>query len=193
MTHKLSVKKYKRGLLITVNDIMQHNYSYTLTENYGSNFDPEFKPEITPMKMLSLGVFEGKYLNDCEHEFPKEWFKKIKRQKRGTKYVADETLNRFKIKSRQSLQIWRKNGWIIGNDPRGWFQWYCRYYIGRREPEIDRKQIKRWKSFARHKGQILKSLPKARRIMSKREILKSHRIRQRQALLQWAYNPDKLF
>lgn len=172
--------EFKVGLKIKVSDKMQKNYSYTLAENPGMNFESDFLPEKTPAEMLKLGVFEGKYLNDCVNEFPKEWyensFEKLSIEK------ADITKNCFKIKSRLPLSEWRKREWIWPNDPdvRGWFQWYCRYYLGRRIPEIDERQIKRWKAFKRHRGQIIKNC-------------KPHdlscRPRQRQALLQWAYDP----
>lgn len=159
---------------VTVNDKMQSGYVYEITEPMGKNFAADFRPHFTPKEMLEMGVFEGKYMNDCRGEFPHDWYKNARISE-----VADESLNYFKIKSRQSLQVWREKGWIMGEDPRGWFQWYCRYYMGRRDAEIDAKQIKRWKAFARHAGQI------------KANCLPGDlgcRPRQRQALLQWAYN-----
>ena len=162
--------------IIKVHDKMQRGYSYSLTEKEGQNFAPDFKPELTPKQMLELGVFEGHYLTDCQKEFPSDWFKNAKID---TKKPNIE-LNYFKIKSRQSLQEWQRKGWIIGPDVRGWFQWYCRYFLGRRLPEIDCIQIARWHAFKRHKAQILKNCPP-----QKLEC----RPRQRQALLQWAYNP----
>ena len=161
---------------ITVNDLMQKNYSYFLTEPIGENFDPLFKPELSPFEMLTLGVFEGKYLNDCQKEFPASWFLKAKL----SPLKPDINCNCFKIKSRQSLQIWQQKGWIIEPDIRGWFQWYCRYYMGRRIPEIDKLQINRWRQFKRHKAQIEKNcIP----------FDLNCRKKQRQALIQWAYNP----
>lgn len=153
-------------------------YSYVLSESPGKNFDPEFKPELTPKKMLEMGVFEGKYMTDTRSEFPRDWFTKAKMVKTGE--PPDPSLNYFGIKSRQSLQEWKRKKWIIEPDERGWFQWYCRYYMGRRLPEIDKIQIKRWKAFRRHKGQIEKNCAKGDL---------ECRPRQRQALLQWAYNP----
>ena len=161
---------------IIVFDKMQKNYTYTLQEAMGKNFDENFKPELTPKEMLELGVFEGKYLNDCRNEFPEDWFKKAK----ISENKADTSYNCFGIKARQSLQIWQQKGWIIGPDPRGWFQWYCRYYMGRRLTDIDKIQINRWRAFIRHKKQIeLNCIP----------FNISCRKKQRQALLQWAYNP----
>jgi len=179
-----SISWYKKGKIIKVNDKMQKNYTYKLNEKYGRNFDPEFKPELSPAKMLKLGVFEGKYMNDTINEFPKEWFIKAKTSKK-----ANPDLNFFKIKSRLSLQEWKKRGWIPitkgDKDVRGWFQWYCRYYIGRRDKNVDEIQIKRWKKFIRHKAQIIldEKNPKSKKLKM------FHRPRQRQALLQWSYNP----
>ena len=166
---------YHIGATIHVHDKMQSRYSYVIAEPAGKNFAPDFTPHFSPKEMLNLGVFEGKYCNDCRDEFPKDWFAKAK-----TSDTPDAELNFFKIKSRQPLSVWRQNGWIIGPDPRGWFQWYCRYYLGRRLPEVDAQQIKRWKSFARHAGQI-KANCRPKNL--------DCRPRQRQALLQWAYDP----
>jgi len=145
----------------------------------GQSFDPEFQPELTPPEMLQMGVFEGKYLNDCTDEFPSEWFE-ASQDKRSL--VADPALNFFGIKSRQNLQTWRDKGWITPDDPdvRGWFQWYCRYYLGRRDPILDPRQINRWKAFRRHLAQVQKNCPPGDLTC---------RPKQRQALLQWAYDP----
>ena len=161
---------------ISVHDKMQTGYVYELTEPEGENFDEGFSPELTPKEMLALGIFEGKYMTDCRAEFPEDWFKEA----RLSSDVADVTLNCFGIKSRLSLSVWRQKGWILEPDVRGWFQWYCRYYLGRRIPALDKIQIARWRAFRRHKVQIEKNcLPYA--FMCRKK--------QRQALLQWAYNP----
>ena len=167
---------------------MQSGYSYTLSEYPGKNFHPDFKPELSPKKILQMGAFEGKYMTDGIHEFPSEWYKTGKMSK-----VADPSINYFKIKSRLSLQEWISRGWIPitegDNDIRGWFQWYCRYWIGRRDPNVDMLQIKRWKSFKRHRGQIIKSIERMTPKQRKELVIKTHRPKQRQALLQWAYDP----
>ncbi len=162
--------------MIYVNDKMQQDYSYELIEPMGMNFAPDFKPELTPQQMLEMGVFEGHYLNDCQNEFPSSWFENA----RLSLDKPDEKVNYFHIKSRQPLQEWQRKGWIIGPDVRGWFQWYCRYYMGRRLPEVDVLQIKRWKAFKRHKAQVEQNCLIGDLFC---------RPRQRQALLQWAYNP----
>ena len=173
---KKPISEYKKGKMISVNDKMQKGYKYKLSEDYGKNLHEFFKPQLSPKQILEYGAFEGKYMNDCRNEFPKEWFTNAKL----SPSKPDISKNYFKIKSRQSLKVWKQKRWIYGKDVRGWFQWYCRYYIGRRDPEVDMIQIKRHRAFKRHLGQIKKNC--------KRGDL-SCRPRQRQALLQWGYNP----
>lgn len=174
-----ALNKKSKTRRVSVSDKMQQNYAYICTENPGRNFDPEFKPDLTPKEMLALGVFGGKYMTDCQKEFPKDWFTraKLSPEKKNPK------LNYFGVNASQSLSVWRKNGWIYKDDPRGWFQWYCRYYMGRRIPEEDQRQIKRWKAMTRH----IRWLQGACR----REDIFC-RPRQRQALLHWAYDSRKL-
>lgn len=170
-----------KNRIIIVNDKMQRGYRYVLTEPMGKNFDSRFKPELTPKQMLALGVFGGVYLRDCAKEFPEDWFKKAKFQKKDN-YEHDPRLNFFGVNASQPLSVWRKKGWIYEEDPRGWFQWYCRYYMGRRCPD-DERQIKRWRAIARHIAQIKKHCNKGD--VSCRPI-------QRQAVLHWAYDSRKM-
>lgn len=165
--------------IIVVNDLMQRNYRYELSAEEGEDFDPRFKPDLTPAQMLELGVFGGKYMTDCRKEFPESWFKNAKLNPQ----FHDPQLNFFKINASQPLSVWRKKGWIDKNDPRGWFQWYCRYYLGRRLPTEDERQIKRWLAIKRHLAQIKKHCR-----------VKDYgcRPKQRQALLHWAYDSRKL-
>ena len=134
---------------VVVNDRMQRNYRYEIVTPAGKDFMAGFEPKFSPAETLAMGVFEGKYCNDCRGEFPEEWFVKARISDQ-----PDPGLNDFGVKSRKPLSYWKEKGWIIGPDPRGWFQWYCRYYLGRRLPEIDATQVKRWRSFARHAGQV---------------------------------------
>ncbi|MFA6094953.1 MAG: hypothetical protein WC757_03665 [Candidatus Paceibacterota bacterium] len=164
---------------IIVHDRMQSNYAYELTEPEGENFDPDFKPDLTPKEILELGVFGGKYMTDCRDEFPKSWFKKAKLNHER----QDAELNYFKINASQPLSVWRAKGWIYKDDPRGWFQWYCRYYMGRRIPDEDKRQIGRWRKMRRHVGQIVQNCRAGDEFC---------RPKQRQALLHWAYDSRKL-
>jgi hypothetical protein len=168
--------KFKK---VTVNDLMQSGYSYNLTEPIGKNFDPQFNPELSPKEMLSLGVFGGKYMTDCGKEFPESWFKDAKL----CHEFHDPKLNFFGVNASQTLSQWRKKGWINDIDPRGWFQWYCRYFVGRRVPEEDEKQIKRWKAMKRHLSQLTKNCLGGDY---------DCRRKQRQTLLHWAYDTRKV-
>ena len=135
-----------------------------------------FKPQLTPQKMFELGVFGGSYFNKLQiKEFPNSWFKRAKLSER-----FDVNLNRFKVKSGLSRKEWLEKGWIFEEDPLGWFQWYCRYSMGRRIENIDRIQIQRWINFTRHVKAIKKNC-------EKNDL--TCRRRQRQAILQWAYDP----
>lgn len=159
---------------IQVHDRMQTGYSYLLTEPAGKNFHSEFRPELTPKDMLELGVFGGKYMTDCADEFPADWFDNA----RLCAERHDPELNFFGINASQPLSEWRRKGWIYDDDPRGWFQWYCRYYVGRRCADDDR-QIKRWRGMRRHIAQIRKNCQRGDLYC---------RRKQRQALLHWAYD-----
>ncbi len=163
------------GKLVVVNDLMQQNYQYELACPMGEYFDLEFHPHLTPKEMLALGVFGGKYMTDCRNEFPNDWYTHAKLDHK----MHNASLNFFKVNASQPLLFWQRKGWIYPEDPRGWFQWYCRYYIGRRIPEEDQRQIKRWKAMNRHVVQLQNNCIKGD--WTCRPI-------QRQALLHWAYD-----
>lgn len=167
--------------IVHVNDRMQKGYRYELTEPEGKHFDPRFTPDLSPKEMFELGVFGGVYMRDCLDEFPKSWFTKAKFQKAGD-FTHDPAINYFGVNASQPLSVWQKKGWIRPQDPRGWFQWYCRYYMGRRS-EDDERQIKRWAAMRRHVAQVKKACAPGDA---------SCRPRQRQALLHWAYDSRKL-
>lgn len=163
--------------VVIVNDRMQRNYRYELTEPVGKNFAKNFNPDLTPKQMLHLGVFGGVYMRDCREEFPEDWFEKAKLQNQDS-YNHDAALNLFGVNASQPLSVWRAKGWIYEEDPRGWFQWYCRYYMGRRCPD-DERQIKRWRAIGRHIMQIKRNCRAGDTLC---------RPRQRQAVLHWAYD-----
>ena len=180
---------------------LRPSYSYTLEADPGTEMSPLFHPYVTPGEMLALGVFEGKYLNDCTSEFPREWYLYADALGKLSPKKANVECNRFKVGSRQPLSVWRENGWSPSSrrgerpkkrgtglladpkqnpDERGWFQWYCRYWLGRRIPALDAVQIGRWRSFVRHAGAVKARCDKGDLSCSPKE---------RQALLQWAHNP----
>jgi len=165
--------------IVTVTDKMQRGYRYELTAPAGRNFDPEFRPDLTPAQMLRFGVFGGKYMTDCRKEFPASWFARAKLAKKA----RDKSLNYFGVDASQPLSVWRSKGWLYRDDPRGWFQWYCRYYLGRRIPDEDARQIRRWKAIRRHVRQVQRHCEPGDVTCRKR---------QRQALLHWAYDSRKI-
>lgn len=168
----------KRPKVVFVNDRMQQDYCYQLTEPMGKNFHSDFLPELTPKEMLEIGVFGGKYMTDCRDEFPADWFANAKLSLAR----REPSLNFFGVNASKSLAYWREKGWIHPEDPRGWFQWYCRYYMGRRCSD-DERQIKRWRAMKRHVAQIRKHCFPGDLDCRKR---------QRQALLHWAYDSREM-
>ena len=171
--------------IIKVNNPMQKDYEYECIAPMGKNFREDFKPELSPKEMMELGVFGGLYLNSAINEYPKNWFVYAKfsnsRDQNG-KLKYDKNLNYFKVKASLSLQEWQAMGWISKYDPRGWFEWYCRYYMGRRIDEEDNRQIYRWKNMTRHITAVKKNCLEGD---------EKCRPRQRQALLHWSYDSRK--
>ena len=163
---------------VVVNDVMQQDYGYYRIAPVGRGLALNFRPELTPKQMLQLGVFGGKYMTDCVDEFPESWFAHAKLCSRK----HDARLNYFGVNASQSLGVWRRSGWIRPQDPRGWFQWYCRYYMGRRTAD-DARQIRRWRAIARHVAAIRKHCEPGD--------LECRR-RQRQAVLHWAYDSREI-
>jgi len=209
MKHGKPLATFHKGSIVRGGGGMglKAGYSYTLEEEPGTGFDERFRPVLTPGEILFMGAFEGKYLNDCFDEFPSEWYMMALGAGKLSPQGRDVTVNYFGVDSRQPLSVWKENGWApsrggkskgkgaantagakrdiladatLNPDERGWFQWYCRYWMGRRMRELDAVQIGRWRSFARHAGAVKKGC-KAGDL--------SCRARERQALLQWAYDP----
>jgi len=143
---------------------------------------------LTPKEMIRMGVFGGTYFSKLVdyRTFPKEWFSDID-EKFYLSNNYQKEVNYFKIKSGQSQEEWVRKGWIHKDDPRGWFEWYCKFFNGRRH-EDDERQIKRWAAFCGPKGRfrnnIYKKIFKAGvRIQDSNKI--SPRIQQ--SLLHWSY------
>lgn len=144
-------------------------------------WDPKFAPSYTPEEMLKLGVFEGKYINAVKG-VPAAWKKIPKVLKPDDE--PDPTINKYGVKSRQPLSVWKKNGWIK-TDKLGFFEWMINYFLGRRLGDEDDWQIGRWNSFvARHQGQITAKCN-----------LKDDKCnaKQRQGLLQWGWDSNEAY
>jgi hypothetical protein len=162
---------------IISSDSLQLGYVYFVSGKPGTHFSPEFKPQLTPREMLQLGVFGGAYFEGVPQEFPRAWFAHAPQNTH-----MDASRNFFKVSASQSREGWQRKGWIHPDDPRGWFQWYCRYYLGRRHPD-DERQIKRWQNMVRH-ARWLNGACAPRDLLC--------RPRQRQALLHWAYDSRRI-
>ncbi|MEK7079715.1 MAG: hypothetical protein AAB901_00305 [Patescibacteria group bacterium] len=143
-------------------------------------FAPDFTPDLTPKEMLALGIFGGAYFDGASTaEYPADWFTSAVISDHG----KDPKLNYFGIDASQSLEEWIRKGWIGESDPLGWFEWYCRYYLGRRIPVEDMRQIKRHRQMVRHVAQIKYGC---------RPGDVTCRPKQRQALLHWAYDSRRM-
>ena len=130
---------------------------------------PEFRPNLTPKEVLNLGSFGGTYFRRIRSsvtnetysgvykEFPKDWFEKLDIKKQVTSAKYQTTVNRYKVKCGGDLHMWESSGWISNIDPYGWFQWYCRFYLGRRSTDDDR-QIKRGLGVCGPKGRFRNQL-----------------------------------
>ncbi len=164
---------------VYVSDSLQESYSYTLEAPEGRDFHPDFRPELSPKEMLELGVLGGAYFKDFPVELPEEWLQDAKLSIGR----PDPGLNLFGVLASQPLEVWQQKGWISPEDPHGWFQWYCRYYRGRRIAGEDERQIKRWNAIRRHIAQVKKNCHSGDLAC---------RPRQRQAILQWAYDSRRI-
>ena len=148
----------------------------------------EFKPMLTPKQMLHRGIFGGTYFAELidYKDFPRDWFKGLDKSFYcSCRYLIK--VNYFKVKSGQSQKEWEAAGWIHKDDPRGWFEWYCKYFMGRRH-EDDERQIKRWLAFCGPKGRwrniVYMKIHSARRGLAFSQDI-SRRIQQ--SLLHWSY------
>lgn len=166
--------------IIHVDEIYQSGYAYPLDEPVGRNFAEDFTPDLSPKDILRLGIFGGDYFTVVPKEFPADWFEAVELSNGNG---GKKERNYFGVMASQPLKEWQRKGWIYPEDPLGWFLWYCRYYMGRRIPSEDERQIKRWKNMRRHVSQIQNSCNPGDELC---------RPRQRQALLHWAYDSRKL-
>jgi len=132
---------------------------------------PEFKPNLSPQQVLKMGSFGGTYFRpiyssvtkkhykseDVIKEYPKSWFKGIDIDKMVISSDYEKNVNKYKVECGSTLEAWEGKGWIVEQDPYGWFQWYCRFYRGRRTDD-DERQIKRWMGVAGPNSRFKKRL-----------------------------------
>lgn len=175
---------YFNEVVICRDPYRKESYRFPITAKYGDVYSESFNPVYTPRQMLNNGVFEGRYLNSLYACFPHEWWQDAN----ISIYNPDVNCNYFKVKSRNSLQDWKaKMDGIRSYDPRGWFEWYCLYFIGRRIPGYDDWQIGRWRKFARHQAGLKANLLRYRHPSDyyNDTVYPVNR----QALLQWSWHP----
>lgn len=154
---------------------------------------PEFAPNLTPKQCIQSGIFGGIYFNpiggrpgiikkkiDIDHtEFPKSWFVSVPEEYYlSRKY--NKNINKYKVVAGMNQAYWERKGWIHPQDPRGWFQWYCRFYRGRRTAD-DARQIKRWQGICGENGRWRKRLENM--VKNGKDSLVI-----RQTLLHWAFD-----
>ncbi len=165
----------------------------------------DFRPNMTPKQCIQAGIFGGIYFNPrggkpgilsksvniTDKEFPESWFKGLSRDRyKGLRY--NKEYNKYGVVSGKNQEFWERKGWINKQDPRGWFQWYCRFFMGRRS-EDDVRQIHRWKGVAGENGRwrrYLENLIK-RKNGDVRDYTTSPVIRQ--LLLHWAFELDRVY
>ena len=127
-----------------------------------------FNPNKSPIEVIKEGAFGGIYFRDIYSNVNKKWyknswkefFKSLNLENIDPRYYSsnfyDVKINKYRVKFSTSLRFWENKGWINPIAPYGWFQWYCRYYLGRRSSD-DKRQIKRWKNIVtRFKGILVK-------------------------------------
>jgi hypothetical protein len=165
---------FKEGSFVRVRNPHQWDYEYRLEHPPGT-IRRGFNPALTPTEMLQLGVFGGSYMHGCLHDYPAEFSAGV-----TTVPKSNPRFNCFKVQSGDSREYWESRGWMSVEDPLGWFEWYCRYWMGRELPGEDSRQIARWAAFApRHRGAII--------AFASGDI--TGRSKTRQALLHWAHDP----
>ena len=143
---------------------------------------PSFTPNKSPEEMLREGCFGGSYwrplrsrrlgisVADDYKELPSSWYSGLDVSSFLTSPTYDIEINKYKVASGQSIEEWEAAGWINHtHDVRGWFQWYCRFYMGRRCDD-DERQISRWKKCVGETGRWRRMLLKKYVTMGIREV-----------------------
>lgn len=145
--------------------IVKYNSQPTMTKTdagfYQADDFNDFKPDFSPLEILNAGAFGGSYFRTIQSGVLGKEIKEGSPEAVGglpiqfanidQSQINDPKKNKFKKHSGQSLEEWESNGWIEPIDPYGWFQWYCRFFYGRRSYD-DIRQIARWKAFKSRNG-----------------------------------------
>ncbi|KAB2574495.1 hypothetical protein DBV05_g6854 [Lasiodiplodia theobromae] len=133
---------------------------------------PDFTPNKSPEEMLREGCFGGSYFRplyskalgitvaDDWRELPAEWTAGLDVGRYLTSPTYDPEVNKYGVSCGQSIEEWEAAGWIAHEyDVRGWFQWYCRFWMGRRCDD-DERQIGRWRRCVGETGRWRRALLK---------------------------------
>lgn len=156
-----------------VNEPKRNKITGELTFVAGQNKDiaqalKDFHPNRTPEEVLRAGSFGGTYFRPISsavtniHYNPTAvlkdtvqpaWIDGLNKSIMLTSTKYNTSINKYKVKCGGSLGMWESSGWIANSDPYGWFQWYCRFYSGRRCSD-DARQISRWCKSAGLKGRF---------------------------------------
>jgi hypothetical protein len=96
----------------------------------------------TYFRPIHSSVTGRSYTDEAWKELPQEWLKGLNIKKVVASPTYDINVNKYHEKCGQDLEAWESSGWITEVDPYGWFQWYCRFYQGRRCSD-DARQIGR--------------------------------------------------
>ena len=168
---------------------------------------PTFTPNKSPEEMLREGCFGGSYfrplfsrrlgvtVEEDYKELPSSWYEGLDIEAFLTSPTYNAEINKYKVKCGQSIEEWEAAGWIAhDHDVRGWFQWYCRFFTGRRCDD-DERQIGRWQRCVGETGRWRRSLLKKYVAMGVREVFDDGEDEekgdvspvQHQTCFQWAY------
>ena len=152
----------------------------------------DFGANKTPIEVITEGAFRGTYFRDIYSGINGKWYKtswkefdqlKDIDQKCYCSSYYDASFNKYNVKCGTSLRSWENKGWINEINPYGWFQWYFRYWLGRRSGDDERQINRRKKTVSRFRVKLVKMIKDAGGKFDEYSI--SRKIRQ--ILLHWGY------
>ena len=151
-----------------------------------------FSPNKTPVEIINEGAFGGTYFRDIYSGVNGKWYRNSWKEfefledidpKLYSSNYYNVKVNKYGVKCGTSLRFLENKGWMNGQDPFGWFQWFCRYHLGRRNID-DSRQIKRWLGIVnRFKGILVKMIKDKSTKFDDVSVLPKIR----QILLHWGY------